>query len=318
MRMVKKSGSALIITLTVVVSLLVGCSNKVNVEDEVKGWAAGSDVENEAESDAKTDSVEKITCNTDTPGEGLSVEVEELIGKSILIKITNANNVCYDSVNFTVRFFQQSGVYHEENGYAQMYCVSGEVPAYSEVYELVAMPSYETLASGGKESSNADIIHYETLKLSTIQSVVIDGYRVSEEQLQDASEYLIVTETGINETGQIALIGNKTNASIRFEAFVIYDEGEAGYLECSDHLPGKNIRIRDNSTENPKYIYCEDTEDYRVAGYAGKLKAPAALEGITVGEKYNRSEELYAPDLESCSIYRIIIARAYFEFDEFQ
>ena len=259
----------------------------------------------------KLPEVVEISMNTDKAGEGLSVEYVETIGNSVLFKVINNSNVCYERVHFTLRFLPDAEEFYTENGVSEVYMLSGEVPAYSETYELFETPTYEKLA-GEKEGSSSDRIYYDVVTIGEIVGIDISKYVVSDRKMQNASEYVEVTEDVNSGIGQVALFGNKVKKKINFEAYVVYDGEEAGFVESAGFIPAKGSKVVD-PRPNPGHVYCEDSDDYRTVGYAGSLVAPAKLHGMTVGESQANGESLYTVDLEEYSNYRIIIARAYFE-----
>ena len=259
----------------------------------------------------KLPEVVEIPMNTDKAGEGLSVEYVETIGNSVLFKVINNSNVCYERVHFTLRFLPDAEEFYTENGVSEVYMLSGEVPAYSETYELFETPTYEKLA-GEKEGSSSDKIYYDVVTIGEIVGIGIREYVVSNRKMQNASEYVEVTEDVNSGIGQVALFGNKVKKKINFEAYVVYDGEEAGFVESAGFIPAKGSKVVD-PRPNPGHVYCEDSDDYRTVGYAGSLVAPAKLHGMTVGESQANGESLYTVDLEEYSNYRIIIARAYFE-----
>lgn len=259
----------------------------------------------------KLPEVVEIPMNTDKAGEGLSVEYVETIGNSVLFKVINNSNVCYESVTYTVLFVPDAKEFYTENGTSAWHMISGEVPAHSETYELFETPTYEKLA-GEKEGSNSDKIYYDVVTIGEIVGIGIREYVVSNRKMQNASEYVEVTEDVNSGIGQVALFGNKVKKKINFEAYVVYDGEEAGFVESAGFIPAKGSKVVD-PRPNPGHVYCEDSDDYRTVGYAGSLVAPAKLHGMTLGEKYANGESLYTADLEGYSNYRFIIARAYFE-----
>lgn len=323
--------------------ICTACSSIANELENLGGWNSGQEIEDiestepesenspgeepgkeesepsEAEKEEKEPvkdegevlpEITELPMNTDAEGEGLSVEFVENIGNSVLFKIVNNSNVCYEYVNFTVLFVPDAKEFYTENGTSAWHLLAEEVPAYGVTYGLYRTPTYEKLADD-KEVSDKDKIYYDVVELGEIVGIGIRDYKVSDTKMQDASSYIEVTQDVNNTNGQIALFGNKIEEKIFFDAYVIYDGKEAGYMETSGFIPAKGKKVKDDRP-NPGHVYCEATGDYRAVGYAGDLIAPAELSGMTLEQSY--SAELYSPDLEEYGSYRIIIARAYVEF----
>lgn len=198
-------------------------------EKEGKGDLEESTTNTESESDDMV--VDKITYNTTAPLSGLTVTIADYLEEDIIFKVVNDSDVCYKYLDVDVYFKcdplpnrkPTDDEYH--NGYSFW-----NIPAHSETYHL----AHAFLEKMGKDGSDETIdVYYPFDFFSDPYRIVIGeenlpmsaGYKVSDELIQNAMDYLEVHVGEYNKvTNKLATVVNKANRHVEFTGFVRFDD----------------------------------------------------------------------------------------------
>jgi len=311
-------------SLLVLLTALSGCGKIADSDKSLGSWHAGETVDTDS-TEKQTEQtgdkeaamqVEKLELNTDVPGSGLSVELSEFIGANLILKVTNTGNVCYDRVVCTIVFYDTTGYFYVEEGQvnSKYYASLGEIPAYSEVYVAVDMPTYTVKATEEKEESDDDRVYYYFLNRNNLINMVISEYDQSSVDMQDARDAVTAGLSDLPYDGDVALFGNRSAEKIHCEAYAIFDEKEVCKLENLGDIFGKGDMIKD-TRDNPAWFYDAATGECKSVGYAWNLLNPLAQDGLAVRQIHETSEQYSTPDPDAYSSIRILISRAYYLFE---
>lgn len=253
-----------------------------------------------------------ITGGTDEEGEGLSISLYRIAGTAMIFRIENQSDVSYSSVQFAWRFrAQENGVFADEYGTPQMINASWEVPAYSTVYELVAVPDYTVLHGDSKQENPDDVFYYNWLSADDVTDLRIVDWEVSDTVLQDASDWVEQELDPDAGSGRLGYVWNRSDTPIRFQAVAIYNGTQAGFTESTDYLPPAGVIMEESGGERPRYDGAEGNA--RAIIYAGEYLAPAQKDQMTAAEIAAQGETLYQPDAAAFEGCDVLITRAYFE-----
>ena len=253
-----------------------------------------------------------ITGNTDEEGAGLSIRLYRIAGTAMIFRIENQSDVSYSSVQFAWRFrAQKNGVFADEYGAPQMVNASTEVPAYSTVYELVAVPDYTVLHGDSKQENPDDVFYYNWLSADDVTDLRIVGWEVSDTVLQDASDWVEQELAPDAGSGRLGYVWNRSDTPVRFQAVAIYGEAQGGFVECTDYLPPAGVIMEESGGERPRYDGGEGNA--RAVVYAAEYLAPAQKDQMTAAEIAAQGDALYQPDASAFESCELLITRAYFE-----
>lgn len=309
-----------------------------NVFDMVGGWIKGEEKETETEKETEKETEtetkpeteketetetqketeaehpEDFSGGTDEPGSGLKIELVKNIGMTAIFRITNNSDVSYESVDFLCRF---SPRYRKElqmdDGKGHAYVSSDAVPAYSEVYVPVEAAGVWKLKGDSKQENSGDIFHYDPI--DRMVNTKILSFEVSDEDLQDARDYIDILDERDSVEGLAGAARNRSDRPIRFHAIALGNggsKGECAFLEHSDFLTPADWTVEGGGGERPAHVEL-DGEETGVALYVGDLIAPAVLEGMTREEISALGEDAFQAPGDYPDNCEILITNAYFE-----
>lgn len=249
---------------------------------------------------------------TDEEGSGLSISLYRIAGTAMIFRIENQSDLSYNSVQFAWRFHaQKNGVFADESGTPQMVNASWEVPAYSTVYELVAIPDYTVLHGDSKQENPDDVFYYNWLSPDDVMDLRIVGWDVSDTVLQDASDWIEQETDPDAGSGRLGYVWNRSDTPIRFQAVAIYNGTQGGFTESTDYLPPAGVIMEESGAQRPQYDGAQGNA--RAIVYAGEYLSPASKDQMTAAEIAGQGDALYQPDASAFENCEVLITRAYFE-----
>ena len=198
------------------------------------------------------------------------------------------------------------------------------VPCHSTVYDVKGMPESRKYTSKS-EDLPSDIMGYEDW--STDISVELTDWRVSDTLLLDASQYLNVEllDENTTEDGSLALLRNPTDKILHVVAYTILDEKEVSPVGYQAYFAGMTYAPPSTSFPLAYGIKLSEAgEDYETYGEGNPIAlfcgtyliAPEAIRGLTAGEV--ESGDFHTADPSQYSTKRLLIAKAYFTWDDYE